>query len=336
MAAVRGSQIRYVRAMSRRTGGEPPPNRGAAARIRGTAAPNRNTARDALRKVRLPLAVDRPPTGGDRLRPDCARCFGLCCVAPAFSASADFAIDKPAGQPCPNLQASSRCAIHTELRPRGFAGCAVYDCFGAGQRISQLTFAGRDWRGAPGTARAMFDAFAVMRQLHELLWYLREAATLAVGRSLRTALRASQSATDRLTELPVSALLDLDLESHRRAVADLLLRASERVRLGPRTPRTARIQRRAPADHRGADLIGADLHSADLRAANLRGALLIGADLSSADLRLADLIGADLRGAQLHGADLRDALFLLQSQLDAALGDRTTRIPAALKLPAHW
>ncbi|HEY6597232.1 MAG TPA: pentapeptide repeat-containing protein, partial [Asanoa sp.] len=35
------------------------------------------------------------------LRADCTRCVGLCCVAPAFSASADFAIDKPAGRPCP-------------------------------------------------------------------------------------------------------------------------------------------------------------------------------------------------------------------------------------------
>ena len=39
------------------------------------------------------------------LRADCERCVGLCCVAPAFSASADFAIDKAAGRPCPNLPA---------------------------------------------------------------------------------------------------------------------------------------------------------------------------------------------------------------------------------------
>ena len=39
------------------------------------------------------------------LRADCAQCFGLCCVAPAFVASADFAITKPAGRPCPNLAA---------------------------------------------------------------------------------------------------------------------------------------------------------------------------------------------------------------------------------------
>ena len=96
----------------------------------------------------------RPAAGGPglELRADCTRCFALCCVAPAFAASADFALDKPAGQPCPNLQQDLRCGIHAELRPRGFPGCTAYDCFGAGQQVSQVTFGGRDWRGAPATA----------------------------------------------------------------------------------------------------------------------------------------------------------------------------------------
>jgi hypothetical protein len=40
-----------------------------------------------------------------QLRADCRRCVGLCCVAPAFVASADFALDKPAGRACPHLSA---------------------------------------------------------------------------------------------------------------------------------------------------------------------------------------------------------------------------------------
>ena len=52
------------------------------------------------------------------LRADCERCFGLCCVALAFAASADFAIDKDAGQPCPNLQPDYRCAIHSTMTGR--------------------------------------------------------------------------------------------------------------------------------------------------------------------------------------------------------------------------
>jgi hypothetical protein len=32
------------------------------------------------------------------LTADCSRCAGLCCVATAFTASSDFAIDKPGGR----------------------------------------------------------------------------------------------------------------------------------------------------------------------------------------------------------------------------------------------
>jgi uncharacterized protein YjbI with pentapeptide repeats len=293
------------------------------------AAGRRAGASDIL----LAMPPDTAPAPGRRgrdrqgLRADCTRCFGLCCVAPAFAASSDFAIDKPAGQPCPHLQGSFRCAIHPRLRQLGFPGCTVYDCFGAGQHVSQVTFGGQDWQRAPHTAQRMFDVFAIMRALHELLWYLREALELAAARPLHAALADACEATERLTRLSPDELLDLDLAAHRRTTADLLTRASERVRAGARP---------APVSHRGADLIGADLRRADLRAASLRGALLVGADLRGADLRLADLIGADLRGARLAGADLSDSLFVVQSQLDAAIGDRHTRLPRALARPAHW
>jgi uncharacterized protein YjbI with pentapeptide repeats len=273
--------------------------------------------------------------GRDRrdLRADCARCFGLCCVAPAFAASSDFAIDKPAGQACPHLQPSFRCAIHPTLRQLGFPGCTVYDCFGAGQHVSQVTFGGQDWRRAPHTAQRMFDVFAILRPLHELLWYLREALALAAARPLHAALGDARDATERLTRLSPDELLGVsaaarpDVAAHRRTTGDLLGRASELVRGGARPERI---------DLRGADRIGADLRRADLLAASLRGALLVGTDLRGADLRLADLIGADLRGAKLAGADLRDSLFVVQSQLDAATGDRRTRLPRGLTRPAHW
>jgi hypothetical protein len=102
-----------------------------------------------------------PASQGDRpsLRADCESCFALCCVAPAFCASADFAISKRAGQPCPHLGPDFRCGIHTGLRAQGFRGCTVYDCFGAGQQVSQVTFGGQDWRQALQSARSMFEVF---------------------------------------------------------------------------------------------------------------------------------------------------------------------------------
>jgi Pentapeptide repeats (8 copies) len=254
------------------------------------------------------------------LRADCANCFGLCCVAPAFTRSADFALDKPAGKACPNLETDFRCGIHENLRPRGFPGCTVFDCLGAGQRVAQVTYAGVSWRAAPETATEMFEVFGVMRQLHEMLWYLTEATTRAPddATTLRTDIEA-------LTHADARTLVTLDVEAVRDRVRPVLSRTSERVRSGLRG-----------ANHGGADLFGAKLRKAALRGANLRGAYLIGADLREADLRTTDLLGADLRNADLCGADLGDALFLTQFQLNAARGDARTRFPDALTRPAHW
>ncbi len=262
-----------------------------------------------------------------RLRADCERCFGLCCVAPAFSASADFAIDKAAGQPCPNLQPDFRCAIHDRLRRQGFPGCAAYDCFGAGQQVSQVIFGGRDWRLAPDTAEQMFAVFGVVRQVHELLWYLSEALALQPSGPLHAELRLAVDETERLVRTGPGALLALDVTAHRERVNAVLVRTSERVRAGAGGRQ---------ADLSGADLIGADLTGAGLRGASLRGAHLVGADLRGADLRLADLTGADLRAADLSGADLGTSIFLTQAQLDAAKGDPHTRLPPSVTRPAHW
>lgn len=259
------------------------------------------------------------------LRADCANCFGLCCVVPAFARSSDFALDKPAGTPCPNLGQDFRCGIHDRLRQRGFAGCTVYDCFGAGQRVSRATSGGADWR-EPGVARRMFAVFPVVRDLHELLWYLTEAVALVPEGALRDALVSAREETDRLAGQDPEALAGLDVGEHRRSVNALLLRASD----------IARASVKKKPDHRGADLIGKNLKGANLRGASLRGALLMGADLRRADLRQADFTGADLRGADLRGADLSGGIFLVQAQLDAARGDRATRLPAALVRPQHW
>jgi uncharacterized protein YjbI with pentapeptide repeats len=261
-----------------------------------------------------------------KLAADCENCFGLCCVVPAFSASADFAIDKAAGVACPNLAADFRCSIHPRLRLEGFAGCTVYDCFGAGQHVSQVTFGGQDWQGAPETAEQMYEVFPIMRALHELLWYLTEAITLQAARPIHGELRLAYDETDRLANSSADALLGLDVAAHRDDVNALLIRTSDLVRAA--VP--------GQQNHRGADLIGANLRGADLRGANLRGARLIAADLGDADLKMADVIGADFRAANLSGADLTEILFLTQSQLNAARGDGHTRLASSLVRPTHW
>lgn len=101
------------------------------------------------------------------LRPDCARCAALCCVAPAFDAEQGFGYDKPAREPCRHLRPDNRCRIHPALIAQGFAGCASFDCHGAGQRATARF--PDDWRDSPETAERMFETYSRLRSLHELL-----------------------------------------------------------------------------------------------------------------------------------------------------------------------
>jgi len=271
---------------------------------------------------------------------------GLCCVAPAFARSADFAVDKPAGTPCTNLQADFRCAIHADLRDRGFAGCTVFDCLGAGQRVT-AAFAGRDWR-TPEVAAPMFAAFGISRQVHELLWYLDEARERAPDPAL-------DAEWARLVDADLAAA---DVDAARERVGELLRAASTRLRAQddpehgipqgttavstphgttagstphsttavptprgetPDSPprdgrltaakRETRRRRNGDSPSRKGRLAGA---GGDLTRADLVGVRWPDADLRRASLRGALLLGADLRGADLRladllGADLRGA-----------------------------
>ncbi|MDO7905525.1 pentapeptide repeat-containing protein [Paenibacillus sp. JX-17] len=269
------------------------------------------------------------------LQADCESCFGLCCTALPFAASSDFALDKAAGQPCRHLQKDYRCGIHSSLRAKGFRGCTVYDCFGAGQKLSQQTFAGRDWRENPASANLMFEVFPILWQLQELKWYLTQALSYEPPVPLHTQLREALEETCRRSDLDPQSLLKISVSVWRAEVNVLLLEISEQMRSSAEQPAGKPSPERRKTG-RGADLIGAKLQGADLRAVNLRGAYLIAADLRGVDLRGADLIGADLRDADLRGADLSQTLFLTQPQLNAAKGDGETRLPEGFAIPEHW
>lgn len=300
------------------------------------------------------------------LRSDCSRCTGLCCVGLHLVRSADFAIDKPAGTPCPNLRTDFGCGIHARLPESGFPGCVAYDCLGAGQRVTAAVRAAHDgatWRDDPAAAREAFAALPVVTQLQELLWYLAEVLALPAAAAVHDDARQALDRTAPLADLTAADLLALDVGAVRRAVGPLVDRASALVRAAARDGRQAcdgrhRDGRRgagsphgtaraaAPPDaapalrapgagvrrrlRAGADLVGADLRRLDLTASDLRGALLLGADLRGARLDAVDLLGADLRGADARGTDLSRALFLTPAQVGAVRRDERTALPAVL------
>ncbi|PSL41070.1 uncharacterized protein YjbI with pentapeptide repeats [Planomicrobium soli] len=266
---------------------------------------------------------------------DCTKCFGLCCVALPFAESADFAFTKLAGTPCHNLQENFLCAIHEELREKGFRGCTVYECFGAGQKVSQITYNGIDWRNNPLSAAEMFQVLPIMQQLHEMLYYLAEALALKDTTPIHSQLQEAFNETERHTLLEPQVLLAFDIPAHRDIVNSLLLEASRLVR-STASLSLPKQQKRAKTPAIKSDMISAKLKGANLCGANLRGVFLIAADLRGADMRKTDMIGADLRDANLHGADFSDSLFLTQAQVNSANGDGQTKLPPALTIPHHW
>jgi hypothetical protein len=140
------------------------------------------------------------------LRGDCSRCIGLCCVALAFDRGPLFAFDKLAGSACGHLDVDHTCAIHDSLEREGMAGCASYDCRGAGQ-LATAMFGGLSWRSNPAVARQLFAAFARLREIQTMRSispvYRARLAPPAAGWSLE-------------------AVLALDLPALRRELAEHL------------------------------------------------------------------------------------------------------------------
>ncbi|RPE71174.1 hypothetical protein EDD53_0288 [Pacificibacter maritimus] len=133
-----------------------------------------------------------------QLTSDCSQCAGLCCIGLSFQQGDDFAIDKPSGTPCPNLDQSHRCKIHADLKDKGFEGCIKFDCAGAGQRVTQMRFNGETWQDHPELIFAMMRDFENLRPLHERLQQLVEAGAKSLPDALESERIALIARTSRV------------------------------------------------------------------------------------------------------------------------------------------
>lgn len=254
------------------------------------------------------------------LSSDCSQCSGLCCVLLPFSKDDGFKVSKPGGTPCANLAGDDTCGIHDTLRRDGWVGCTRFECFGAGQHVTRVTYAGASWRDQSDLGE-MAAVLSVVRGLHEMLLHLRTATQ-----------RAPDVVPDGLVDEIVAldhadpvTLLTADVDDLRARVGGVLRETSARVRGDG-----------AGVDLSYDDLAGQDLRQRDLRSATLRGAVLIRADLRGLALDDTDLLGADLRDADVRGTDLSAALFLTQPQVNGTRGDAATVLPEGMDRPGHW
>jgi uncharacterized protein YjbI with pentapeptide repeats len=278
----------------------------------------------------------------NHLKPDCQNCFGLCCVALYFSKHDGFPTDKHAGVPCPNLAQDYTCSIHENLSEQGLKGCIAYECFGAGQQVSQVTYGGgQGWRaeGADhSSSEQMFKVFLIMKQLHEMCWYLYEALSYDIPTPLKNEAQQLLLKTEKVTEAPTHEVQSFDLFSHHNQVSTLLRNVSQHVRehMQQELASNKLMINNILNTKQKKDFIGADLRIKELRCTDLRGCLLIAANLEGKDLSGVDFIGADLRDTNLKKANLSQCIFLTQAQINVAKGDTHTKLPTFLSRPAHW
>ncbi len=152
---------------------------------------------------------------------DCQQCMGLCCVALPYMESADFPSDKPIGEPCVHLSTMNHCAIHDSLRTCGYKGCVTYECFGAGQYVSQTLYAKQSWRENPYLSKEMFAVFPVVQRVHEMIVYLNEAIAVAGDVLVEELLSLKQALMERTEQMP-NAIMQIDIDRFHGQVGQLL------------------------------------------------------------------------------------------------------------------
>lgn len=136
------------------------------------------------------------------LTADCDQCVGLCCIAYPFIDLDKFAYEKPSDTPCRHLGPQGGCDIYERRAENGFAGCSVFECYGAGQRISAqmaehfalrsegaLTGEGAPAKGPIATDQA-YEAFRALVRIHNALSQLKLLEDLPLNADQRAQYRA--------------------------------------------------------------------------------------------------------------------------------------------------
>lgn len=285
------------------------------------------------------------------LRIQCEECCGLCCTALFFSRSDGFPKDKTAGTPCVNLNDGDfRCEIHPELKQRGLKGCLSYDCFGAGQKVTQSIYHGKTWRETPDLSAEIYQVFLTVYRLQQILWYLLDtyrhirskpvSPEFEFSDEFQSEIPALSLENIRVSSQSPREILSYDIDAYQKKVNDLLRTFwnMKKAELPQSTVKQKinKIPKLTNVSKSHSDYTGSDLQNKNLSYQDFSLSLLIAANLENCDLSYANFLAADLRDANLKNADLRKSIFLTQGQINSAKGNRSTKLPETLHHPDHW
>lgn len=157
----------------------------------------------------------------DPYRPDCSRCQGLCCVAPAHRPGDGFPCAKNQDAACGHLDRETfRCRVFDRLELEGYTTCRAYDCFGAGPQVTR--WLSEPWPASPESAAARrFDDFRRLSRLRCLLAHMMSRADLR-AHPLRATLEAIVTGYDATGTLPDQTAVNGRLMEHGALVAEMI------------------------------------------------------------------------------------------------------------------
>lgn len=262
----------------------------------------------------------------EQLKVDCSKCSGLCCTALFFSKMDGFPENKIAGKPCTKLQNNYRCKIHHELGKRNMKGCIGYDCFGAGQHVTQCIYKGETWQTSQEQSKEIFDVFVMVFQLYQIRYFLEEAMTVIPAKKLWSDIRNLIKENEALCNSRPQIILDIDIDNYRNKINNVLKQVCACI-----------IKCFNRSDNKGlTDFFGRNFKNRDMSGLDLSMKLLIATNFDSCIFNGTIFLGADTRDTNFSNADLREAVFLTQGQINSAKGNLNTKLPQYLDYPVTW
>lgn len=254
----------------------------------------------------------------------CHECCGLCCIALCFFKMDGFPEDKCAGVACSHLQSDTMCDVHAALAVKGYRGCIGYDCFGAGQYVTQHLYHGTLSFEKPRQREELYAVFLLVYQLFQIRYFLEETLCISIVQQYHSQAIHLLCEAEEICAGSRKRLLQFDIDDYHTRVSTILKKASRQL-----TDYLNSLPITKP-------LLNKTWHHHDFRGCDLSMSLLIQTTFDTCLFAGTNVLGADTRDCQFLNCDLRDAVFLTQSQLNHAKGDHRTRLPAHLQYPPTW
>jgi hypothetical protein len=205
-------------------------------------------------------------------------------------------------------------------------GCIGYDCFGAGQHVTQYIYKGEAWQTSQGQSKEIFDAFVMVFQLYQIRYFLEESKIIIPAKELWSDIQNLINKNEALCNSTPQSILEVDIRSYRSKVNIILRQVCNCV-----------IKCFKDSDNKKlTEFLGRNFKKRDMSGLDLSMKLLIATNFDSCIFDGTIFLGADTRDTNFSNADLREAAFLTQGQINSAKGNRNTKLPKHLDYPITW